>query len=389
MELFESLHRVPGAFRLGILAIAAVTVASAFGRSFLRLQPEELPPVRFRPRSVRCRRGSLNLLALPLVGSALELLDSKSKNSRQLLVWLFGIEVALGAFIPFLYWWEVVQMRLGPDSSAVLHLRFLSHLLLLFFSMAAFVMDRRFYIVFDEVLFLGTLVGLVTVSAVAQISPPATALSDLVLSRPFQPWFSDQIPHNGAGLIGVTAAIGFWIYAVAFRHRFHFARPIESFRVFVRRCGRVLTDFRSQAFMLGMAVWTVALWLDGGPMWHRYAGALVSYVIAMSTVWLFAAVMSGVFRKRALGFGDVLYVGVVAVFLGWQCALVSFVLAGFVQLVILAVDYLFSRDRDAVEYQAFVPGIAIATFLVVLDAPHATEVALRVLALPRDILQLI
>lgn len=68
---------------------------------------------------------------------------------------------------------------------------------------------------------------------------------------------------------------------------------------------------------------TAATWLGG------LGVGTIGLVVGGGLTWLFRVVFSAVFRREALGFGDVTLMGLIGAFLGWQGAVLAFFLAPF------------------------------------------------------------
>lgn len=66
-----------------------------------------------------------------------------------------------------------------------------------------------------------------------------------------------------------------------------------------------------------------ATWLGG------LATGLTGLVVGAGMTWGFRVVFSALFRREALGFGDVTLMGLIGSFLGWQAAVLAFFLAPF------------------------------------------------------------
>jgi leader peptidase (prepilin peptidase)/N-methyltransferase len=69
--------------------------------------------------------------------------------------------------------------------------------------------------------------------------------------------------------------------------------------------------------------WFAAEWLNGA------ASSLVGMVVGGGMIWITAAVGKLVFRREAMGFGDVLLMGLIGAVLGWEAAVLTFFLAPF------------------------------------------------------------
>lgn len=73
--------------------------------------------------------------------------------------------------------------------------------------------------------------------------------------------------------------------------------------------------------------WFEAAWLTGA------VSSLVGLAVGGGIVWLTAILGKLVFRREAMGFGDVLLMGMIGATLGWEAAVLTFFLAPFFGLV--------------------------------------------------------
>ena len=72
-----------------------------------------------------------------------------------------------------------------------------------------------------------------------------------------------------------------------------------------------------------------AFWLVRGPHWEGLLSALVGLAACGGIIWAIRIIGSAVLRREAMGFGDVLLMGLIGAVLGWEAALLVFFVAPF------------------------------------------------------------
>lgn len=90
--------------------------------------------------------------------------------------------------------------------------------------------------------------------------------------------------------------------------------------------------------------------------------SLVGMAVGAGMIYGLGWVGKRLFKKEAMGFGDVKLMGMVGAFLGWQAAFLAFWIAPVLGLVYGVVRWVRSGDR----YMPYGPFLSIATFLVML-----------------------
>jgi len=101
-------------------------------------------------------------------------------------------------------------------------------------------------------------------------------------------------------------------------------------------------------------------WLSAHPHLHGLAWSLAGLLTGMALTWLVRIIASKVMGMEALGFGDVMLMGMIGSFLGWQPTVVVFLLAPLCALTIgLAVRMLGGKS-----YIPYGPYLAVAAMIV-------------------------
>jgi prepilin signal peptidase PulO-like enzyme (type II secretory pathway) len=309
------------------------------------------------------------------------------------------LEFGLGTALAALYWWEIERLGLvqGQVDVAiapplwVLHLEFLSHVLLLCWILAAAFIDIDEKIVPDDITVTGTLLGL-TLAAVIPMS-----LLPHVDARLRPPVVGEAIKNAGGGpalapggrqlwLEPVTAvapqewppawgrprewsslAIGlscYWFWGFALAPRIWRGRrgPVFALQMIAQR---VWTEFRRPPFSWMLIAGTAAIvcvWALGDAAWAGLLTALVGLVGSGGIVWAVRLIGTAALRREAMGFGDVTLMMMVGTFLGWQACLITFFLAPFAAILVGLAQLILRRD-DEIPY---VPYLCLAAAAVVV-----------------------
>ena len=103
-------------------------------------------------------------------------------------------------------------------------------------------------------------------------------------------------------------------------------------------------------------------WVLTHPHLHALAVSVVGLVVGGGVVWLIRIIGQLALRREALGFGDVILMGLVGSFLGWQATLVAFLIAPFCAMFMLLIRVI-ARNDGFIPYG---PYLSLGTLLVVL-----------------------
>ncbi|MHC4877331.1 MAG: prepilin peptidase [Planctomycetota bacterium] len=103
-------------------------------------------------------------------------------------------------------------------------------------------------------------------------------------------------------------------------------------------------------------------WIESLPHLHGLTVSLAGLIIGGGTVWLVRAIGFWALNREAMGFGDVILMGLIGSFLGWQATLIIFFLAPLFALTVVAATWLFRRQREL----PFGPYLSLAALVVVL-----------------------
>ena len=101
-----------------------------------------------------------------------------------------------------------------------------------------------------------------------------------------------------------------------------------------------------------------------GNQWiNSFLASLMGIFIAAGLIFLCGVVGKIVFRKDAMGFGDVKLMGVIGGFLGWKLGVATFFLAPFLGLL-FGIPKLFLKKEHVIPYGPF---LSLAAFICILS----------------------
>ena len=107
--------------------------------------------------------------------------------------------------------------------------------------------------------------------------------------------------------------------------------------------------------------WPAPHWLAAHAHWQGLVTSLWGMVVGAGSIWIVRVLGRLAFRKEAMGFGDVVLMGAIGAFVGWQTSLVVFFLAPFFGLVVGLVGFL-TRRQHVLPYG---PYLSLATVVLV------------------------
>lgn len=268
------------------------------------------------------------------------------------------IELALGAAIPLLYWYECVAMGLLPDAARIpavaaantiwFHRVFVQHAWLLVLMTAATFIDFDEQTIPDAITIPGTLLALSS----GAIS--AWGFMPYLTTKGFQPITYDVPWPLRAGWFGASGLLvaliiwSGWCFALADRRlilRRGLRKGAEFFFAGLVRSGswKVLLSMWLFGVIGIAAVWKWAPLAVNGP-WHGLLTALMGAAVGGGTVWAVRIVAFVAMRVEAMGFGDVTLMSMIGATLGWQASLSAFFLAPIAAILIVLVQFVVTRE---------------------------------------------
>jgi len=290
------------------------------------------------------------------------------------------IELLSGTLFAALYAWEVDQAALVPHLpagglrglvcaapggiSAMLHLEYLAHVVLISLMIVATFIDIDEQIIPDTVTVPGTMIGLLLAAAypwsllpVVPGAPPT--LEFLRITSP-NPW-----PAALAGFpIGGSLSIGLGCYVIWCLALVPWTwRGRRGWRM---GCSLIWARFVRERFCQALGVVGAALialvWLLDGAHWEGLLTSLVGLAAGGGLTWTVRIIGAAVLRREAMGFGDVTLMAMIGSFLGWQTCILVFFLAPFSGLLLGSIQWLLNRN-SVIPYGPF---LCLAALVVIV-----------------------
>ncbi len=279
------------------------------------------------------------------------------------------IELALGIFFVYLYRFHTGEWFLGePFRAAGMNwcwTLFAVHVFLMTLLTAATFIDFDEQTIPDWITFPGTLVGLVLTAISTKVLLPVPSFQQGKLIEPVlltspNPW---SVEFDGMrGLMIGLFIVFMWCFALADRRwitRKGYRKAVEYFVV------RLLGDPFLKLLLVTWGVvscFVIGVWYWGGEHWQGLLSGLMGLAIGGGVVWAVRLIAGWAMETEAMGFGDVILMGMVGIYLGWQAAVIAFFLAPVTAIVIVVVYYFVTGEKRV----PFGPYLCAASVLVIL-----------------------
>lgn len=131
--------------------------------------------------------------------------------------------------------------------------------------------------------------------------------------------------------------------------------------------------------ILGLAIAPFVPLLHGThDAWTALLRAGLGCAVGFGTLWLVATLGSLVFRKEAMGFGDVKLMGAVGAFMGWQAVFFTIIVSSFLGSVV-GVSLIAAGKRQLQGRIPYGPFIAAAALVWIFWGPLLVNLYLRLL----------
>ncbi len=115
--------------------------------------------------------------------------------------------------------------------------------------------------------------------------------------------------------------------------------------------------------------------------WHGLRAAAIGAAAGAGLLWGVAAAGKLIFRKDAMGLGDVKLLGAIGAFLGWHAVLFNVVVSSLFGSLV-GVAFVCSRRKEWQSRIPYGPYIALAAVLWILGGQHGWEAYLRWMTRP-------
>lgn len=113
---------------------------------------------------------------------------------------------------------------------------------------------------------------------------------------------------------------------------------------------------------VALSLFVAIVFSMGGDRWTALFNSLLGLAMGGGIVWAVRIIAGHALGVEAMGFGDVTLMCMIGAFLGWQAALLTFVIAPFTSIVVAVIQLMFTGDRRL----AFGPYLCLGAAIVVI-----------------------
>jgi leader peptidase (prepilin peptidase)/N-methyltransferase len=103
------------------------------------------------------------------------------------------------------------------------------------------------------------------------------------------------------------------------------------------------------------------VWLMAHPHWHGLLSSLLGMIVGGGVIWILRIVGRWAYRREVMGFGDVILMGMIGSFLGWQPTMLVFFVAPFLGLTATVLSFRFFKSREI----PYGPYLSLGALLVI------------------------
>ena len=118
----------------------------------------------------------------------------------------------------------------------------------------------------------------------------------------------------------------------------------------------------------------VPSWITAHPHWHGLLVSLTGLAVGGGIVWAVRLIGFWVLRQEAMGFGDVVLMACIGAFFGWQPTVVVFFIAPVCAILVVVCCWLFWRDREI----PYGPYLSLGALIVIVGWEKIWPIAERV-----------
>ncbi len=279
------------------------------------------------------------------------------------------IELATSVGLAWLYWFEFTGGLLPagilvPVPIDWIASQYLAHVLLIAFMLVATFNDFDERLISDQLTRVGTFVGLIlavllprywALESIAQVPQQITMASP-------HAWFGELSSTYGLK-IGIGCFVA-WCIAdmpLTVTTRRGWAKAVQYVFASMWRYGRCW-----MVMAVGGSAIIAGIWWMGGRPWISLLTALVGMAFSGGLIWSVRIIGRLALHKESMGFGDVMLMAMIGVYMGWQSSIIIFFLAPFVALMIVLIQKVLTGDGQI----AFGPYLCVATLIVILRWPE-------------------
>lgn len=298
------------------------------------------------------------------------------------------IELGTAGIFAFFYYhqtelMESISWGAKDMPSNLLWLQLIPHLILVALLITATFIDFDERLIPDTITVTGTLIAL----SIAAVFPESrlidfgNPLADIVFLEPSTPALSQTDLKSPAAVIWATGCLLFWGFAILpkiITARYGLFKGLQYMLASMIRPGRKTRKPdtpRKRKPIPGMKVFAVSMvvglvgiflcWRSGDVHWASLNNAIWGMTGGLLVVWGVRIVARFAMQQEAMGFGDVTLLAMIGAFLGWQAALLTFVLAPFAGLLFAIAQFISTGKTDL----AFGPYLSLSAIIVILSWP--------------------
>jgi len=267
--------------------------------------------------------------------------------------------------------------------SDLLWVQLIPHLILVVLLITATFIDLDERLIPDTITVTGTLValGIAAFFPESRLIDLGNTFADIVFLEPSTPAISQTDLKSPAALMWASGCLLFWGFAIVPKittARYGFSKGVQFMLASMIRPARksrkpdaprkrkpfANTLVIAVSMVVGL-VGTFLCWRGGDVHWASLNNAIWGMTGGLFVVWGVRIVARFALQREAMGFGDVTLLAMIGAFLGWQAALLTFVLAPFAGLLLTTAQFISTRKSDL----AFGPYLSLAAIIVILGWP--------------------
>ena len=290
------------------------------------------------------------------------------------------IELGTAAVFAFFYYH---QTELMESPSNLLWLQLIPHLILVVLLITATFIDLDERLIPDTITVTGTLIalGIAAIFPESRLIDLGSTLRETVFLNPSTPAVSQTDLKSPAALIWASGCLLFWGFAIVPKitsARYGLSKGMQFMLASMIRPQRksrnpdasrtrkpfTVTLVIAVSMIVGL-VGILLYWCNGGVHWASLNNAIWGMTGGLLVVWGVRVVARFALQREAMGFGDVTLLAMIGAFLGWQAALLTFVLAPFAGLLLTVAQFISTRKSDL----AFGPYLSLSAIIVILGWP--------------------
>ena len=349
----------PLELRAGLIFLVGLLIGGQINRAIYRLawSPRQIGPWSAPHPDVPPRHWTDRLPVIGWFGM------ERESATHGTWFWLrpMVIELVFALVLAALYMFEC-DGEMAPQAALPevnIHWQFLAHAVLLALMTVATFIDLDEKTIPDSITIPGTIFALVLAAVVPPSILPAADGSMLLLSQPNE-W--PDVLDGPWGLACGIAVVWAWCYALfpkLLTMRHGIAKAVQYLVASMLR--HVLT-WRLCWMGLVMSLGVAGTWWYGNDHWRGLLTALAGLAFGGAIIWGIRVSASLAMGVEAMGFGDVTLLAMIGAFLGWQAALMVFLVSPFAGAVIALMQWLLTRERE-IAYGPFLCGGALVVLV--------------------------